>query len=96
MRPVKCHREGTAFYDAGNYKEAIDKFLQASHLYEEVGDFFDASYTLLKAAECNFLLKDYEAAAKRFLETAGKASKRGYDRLELCALEYTIDCHRAT
>jgi len=96
VHSVKRHREGTAFYDAGNYKEAIDRFLQASHLYEEVGDFFDASYALLKAAECSFFLKDYETAVKRFLKTAEKASKRGYDRLELCALEYAIDCHRAT
>jgi hypothetical protein len=43
--PVKTHREETALYDSGNYKEATDKFLQASQLYEKVGDFFDASYT---------------------------------------------------
>ena len=95
VNSVKRHREGTVLYDAGNYKEAIDRFLQASQLYEKVGDFFDASYTLLKAAECSLLLKDYETAVKRFLETAEKASRRGYDRLELCALEYSDDCHRA-
>ena len=52
--PIKTHREGTAPYDSGNYKEAIDKFLQASILYGKVGDFFDSSYTLFKAAECSF------------------------------------------
>jgi len=52
--PIKTHREGTALYDSANYKEAIDKFLQASQLYGKVGDFFDSSYTLFKAAECSF------------------------------------------
>jgi hypothetical protein len=27
--PIKNHREGTALYDAGNYKEALDKFSRA-------------------------------------------------------------------
>jgi hypothetical protein len=55
--PVKTHRDGTALYDAGNCEGAIDKFLQASQLYERVGDFFDSSYVLFKAAECSFFLK---------------------------------------
>ena len=55
--PVKTHRDGTALYDSGIYEGAIDKFLQAYQSYEKVGDFFDASYVLFKAAECSFFLK---------------------------------------
>jgi tetratricopeptide (TPR) repeat protein len=93
--PIKTHREGTALYDSGNYKEALDKFLQASQSYEKVGDFFDASYTLFKAAECSFLLKDYQTAVERFLEAADKMLERGYDRFGLGALEYANDCYKA-
>jgi tetratricopeptide (TPR) repeat protein len=93
--PIKTHREGTALYDGGNYKEAIDKFLQASQLYEKVGDFFDASYALFKAAECSFFLKNYEIATERFLKAADIASDRGYDRFRLGALEYAQDCYKA-
>jgi tetratricopeptide (TPR) repeat protein len=93
--PIKTHREGTALYDGGNYKEAIDKFLQASQLYEKVGDFSGSSYTLFKAAECSFLLKDYQTAVERFLEAADKMLERGYDRFGLGALEYANDCYKA-
>jgi tetratricopeptide (TPR) repeat protein len=94
--PVKTHREGTAYYDAGNYKEAKDKFLQASYLYEKVQDFFDAYYTLFKAAECSFFLGNYETAIERFLEAADKAFKKGFDRFGLGALEYALDCYKAS
>ena len=93
--PIKTHREGTALYDNENYKEALDKFLQASQLYRKVGDFFDSSYTLFKAAECSFLLEDYPKAVERFLEAADKMLERGYDRLALGSLEYANDCYRA-
>jgi tetratricopeptide (TPR) repeat protein len=93
--PIKTHREGTALYDSGNYNEAIDKFLQASQLYEKVGDFFDSSYTLFKAAECSFLLKDYQTAVERFLEAADNMLERGFDRFGLGALEYAKDCYKA-
>jgi tetratricopeptide (TPR) repeat protein len=93
--PIKAHREGTALYDSRNYKEATDKFLQASQLYERVGDFFDASYTLFKAAECSFLLKDYQTATERFLEAADKMLAKGFDRFGLEALEYANDCYKA-
>ena len=92
---VKTHRDGTALYDSGNYEGAIDKFLQASKLYEKVGDFFDASYVLFKAAECSFFLKDYEIAKERFLKAADMALERGYDRFRLGALEYAQDCFKA-
>jgi tetratricopeptide (TPR) repeat protein len=93
--PIKTHREGTALYDSRKYKEAIDKFLEASQLYEKVGDFFDASYTLFKAAECSFLLKDYQTAEERFIEAANKMLEKGYDRFGLGALEYANDCYKA-
>jgi len=93
--PIKIHREGTALYDSGKYKEAIDKFLQASQLYEKMGNFFDASYTLFKAAECNFLMKDYKTAIERFLKAADIALEKGYDRFGLGALEYARDSYKA-
>jgi len=93
--PVKLHREGTGLYDSGKYKEAIDKFLEASRLYEKVGNFFDASYTLFKAAECNFLLKDYDTAIERFMKSADIALEKGYDRFGFGALEYALDCYKA-
>jgi tetratricopeptide (TPR) repeat protein len=92
---VKIHREGTALCDSGDYRAAIDKFLLASQLYGKVGDFFDSSYTLFKAAECSFFLKDYETAIGRFLEAADKMFERGFDRFGLSALEYANDCYKA-
>ena len=93
--PVKLHREGTALYDTGNYREAIDKFLEASKLYEKIQNFFDASYTLYKAAECTYLLKEYGTATERFLKAADLAFKRGFDRFGISALEYAHDCYKA-
>jgi tetratricopeptide (TPR) repeat protein len=93
---VKVHREGTALCDSGNYKAASDKFLKASKLYENVGDFFDSAYTLFKAAECSFFLKDYDTATEWFLEAADKMFERGFDRFALGALEYANDCYKAT
>jgi len=93
--PVKIHREGTALSDSAKYKEAIDKFLQASQLYEKNGNFFDASYTLFKAAECSFFLKDYKTAIERFLKAADIALEKGYDRFGLGSLEYARDCYKA-
>jgi len=93
--PLKIHREGLALYDAGKYNEAIDKFLHASQLYEKLGNFFDASYMLFKAAECNFLRKEYETAIERFSKSADMALGKGYDRFGLGALEYARDCYRA-
>jgi tetratricopeptide (TPR) repeat protein len=93
--PIRIHREGTALYDSANYKRAIDKFLQASQLYEKLGDYFDSSYTLFKAAECSYVLKDCQTALERFLEAADKMLEKGYDRFGLCALEYANDCYKA-
>jgi len=94
--PIKLHREGTALCDLGKHEEAVDKFLKASEIYEKTGNHFDASYTLFKAAECNYLLKDYSTAIERFLKSADLAFKKGYDRFGLSALEYVLDCYKAT
>ena len=94
--PIKIHREGTALSDVGKHEEAMEKFLRASELYEKASNFFDASYVLFKAAECNYILKDYSDATERFLEAADLAFKVGYDRFGLSALEYALDCYKAT
>jgi len=73
----------------------MEKFLEASGLYEKMGNFFDSSYMLFKAAECNFFLKDYENAIKRFMKAAEMALEKGYDRFGLGALEYALDCYKA-
>lgn len=93
--PIKTHREGTALSDVGKHKEAMEKFLRASELYEKAKNFFDASYALFKAAECNYLLKDYDNARERFLQAADLAFKVGYDRFGLSALEYALDSYKA-
>jgi len=93
--PLKTHRDGTSLYDSGKYKEAMEKFLKASGLYEKLGNFFDASYMLFKAAECSFLLKDYKTAIERFMKSANISLKKGYDRFGLGALEYALDCYKA-
>jgi tetratricopeptide (TPR) repeat protein len=93
--PTRAHRQATALYDSGKYKEAIEDFLLASKLYEKVGNFFDSSYMLFKAAECSFFLKDYEIAIERFVKAADIATGKGYDRFGLGALEYAADCYKA-
>lgn len=93
--PLKTHREGTALYDEGKHKEAIEKFLKASELYKKIGNYFDASYTLFKAAECSYMQKDYETAIERFLKSADLALEKAFDRFALGALEYALDCYKA-
>lgn len=93
--PLKIHREGTGLCDSGKYKEAMEKFLEASGLYEKLGNFFDASYMLFKAAECSFFLEDYATAIERFMKSADIALEKGYDRFGLGALEYALDCYKA-
>jgi tetratricopeptide (TPR) repeat protein len=93
--PIKIHKEGTTLADVGKFEEASDKYLRASELYEKDKNFFDASYTLFKAAECNFQMKDYDKAKERFLKSADLAFKMGYDRFGVSALEYALDCYKA-
>jgi tetratricopeptide (TPR) repeat protein len=91
---IKIHKEGTTLADVGKFEEASKKYLRASELYEKAKNFFDASYALFKAAECNFQLKDYDEAKERFLKSADLAFKMGYDRFGVSALEYAVDCYR--
>ena len=93
--PIKIHREGTALSDTGKHDEAKEKFLEASELYEKAGNVFDASYTLYKAAECSYILKDYDTASERFLKAAELSFEKGYDRFGVSALEYALDCYKA-
>lgn len=93
--PIKIHREGTALADVGKFEEATEKYLRASELYEKDKNFFDASYTLFKAAECNYQMKEYAKAKERFLKSADLAFKKGYDRFGVSALEYALDCYKA-
>jgi hypothetical protein len=41
-------------------------------------------------------LKDYGTASERFLEAADLAFEVSYDRFGLSALEYVLDCYKAT
>ncbi len=93
--PIKIHKEGTALSDAGKNEEALERFLEASQLYEDAGNVFDASYTLYKAAECSYMLKDYNTAGERFLKAAKLSFEKGYDRFGVSALEYALDCYKA-
>jgi len=93
--PLKIHREGTALCDEGKYREAVEKFLKASELYKKIGNYFDASYTLFKAAECSYMQKDYEPAIERFLKSADLALEKAFNRFALSALEYALDCYKA-
>jgi len=93
--PIKTHREGTSLYDEGKYKEAMKKFFKASELYKKFGNYFDASYTLFKAAECSYIQKDYETAKEHFLKSADLALEKAFDRFALGALEYALDCYKA-
>ena len=93
--PLKLHKEGTTLADKGEFKEATEKFLKASELYSKLGNFFDASYMIFKAGECNFMLKEYKLAAERFLKSADIAFEKGFDRFGVGALEYARDCYKA-
>ena len=93
--PIKLHREGTALSDVGKYEEAIEKFYRAYEVYEKTRNLFDAAYTLFKAAECSYFLKDYKTAVKRFLKSADIAFNVGYDRFAVSALEYARDGYKA-
>jgi tetratricopeptide (TPR) repeat protein len=93
--PIKLHKEGTTLADAGKFKDATEKYLRASELYEKDKNYFDSSYALFKAAECNYQLKDYDKAKERFLKAADLAFKMGYDRFGVSALEYARDCYKA-
>jgi tetratricopeptide (TPR) repeat protein len=92
--PIKIHKEGTTLADVGKFEEASEKYLHASELYKKAKNFFDASYVLFKAAECNFQLRDYDEAKERFLKSAELAFEMGYNRFGVSALEYALDCYK--
>jgi len=93
--PVKLHKDGNTLYELGKYKEAKEKFLRASELYQKANNFFDATSMLYKAGECDYVLKDYETALEHFMKSADLSFQKGFDRFGLSALEYVRDCHKA-
>lgn len=93
--PVKLHKDANTLYEIGKYKEALEKFLQASELYRKANNFFDATSMLYKAGESAYMLKDYETALEYFQESAELSFNKGFDRFGVSALEYARDCHKA-
>jgi len=93
--PVKLHKDANTLYETGKYKEAMEKFLQASELYHKVNNFFDATSMLFKAGECAYMLKDYETAVEHFQKSADLSFNKGFDRFGVSALEYARDGYKA-
>jgi len=93
--PVKLHKDANTLYEIGKYKEALEKFLQASELYRKANNFFDATSMLYKAGESAYMLKDYETALEYFQESAELSFNKGFDRFGVSALEYVRDCYKA-
>jgi tetratricopeptide (TPR) repeat protein len=93
--PIKLHKDANVLYETDKFKEAAEKFLRSAELYEKKGNFFDASNMMFKAAECSFMLKDYETAIERFNESAETAFKKGFDRFGVSGLEYALDAYKA-
>ncbi len=93
--PVKLHKDANTLYEIGKYKEALEKFLQASELYRKANNFFDATSMLYKAGESAYMLKDYETALEHFLKSAELSFNKGFDRFGVSALEYARDCYKA-
>lgn len=93
--PVKLHKDANTLYETGKYKEAMEKFLQASELYRKANNFFDATSMLFKAGECAYMLKDYESAVDYFTNSAELSFNKGFDRFGVSALEYARDCYNA-
>lgn len=92
--PIKLHKQGNLLFETGKYKEAAEKFVESSELYEKRGNFFDASNMLFKAGECSFVLKDFETAIKLFNKSAEISLQKGYDRFAVSALEYALDSYK--
>jgi tetratricopeptide (TPR) repeat protein len=93
--PVKLHKDANTLYDLGKYKEAMEKFLRASELYNKANNFFDSTSMLYKAGECGYMLKDYEKAVEYFQKSADLSFSKGFDRFGVSALEYVRDCYSA-
>lgn len=93
--PVKLHKNGNTLYELGKYEEARENFIRASELYQKANNYFDAAYSLFKAGECAFMLKDYEKAVEYFLKSADLSFSKGFERFGVSALEYARDCYKA-
>jgi tetratricopeptide (TPR) repeat protein len=93
--PVKMHKEATALYEAGKIKEAQEIFLKTADLYYERQNYFDSTSMLYKAGECEYALKNYEAAVEHFMKSAELSFQKGFDRFGVSALEYVRDCYKA-
>jgi tetratricopeptide (TPR) repeat protein len=93
--PIKLHKGGNELSESGKYEEAKDNFLRASELYKKSNNFFDSAYSLFKAGECAYMLKDYKMALEHFQKSADLSFEKGFDRFGVSALEYTRDCYKA-
>jgi tetratricopeptide (TPR) repeat protein len=93
--PVKMHKEATALFEAGKLKEAQEIFLKTADLYYKGQNYFDSTSMLYKAGECEYALKNYEAAVEHFLKSAELSFQKGFDRFGVSALEYVRDCYTA-
>jgi tetratricopeptide (TPR) repeat protein len=93
--PVKMHKEANALYETGKLKEAQEIFLKTADLYYKGQNYFDSTSMLYKAGECEYALKNYEAAVEHFLKSAELSFQKGFDRFGVSALEYARDCYTA-
>jgi tetratricopeptide (TPR) repeat protein len=93
--PVKMHREGISFFEAGKYKEAREIFLRTAELYHKVQNYFDSASMLYRAGEAAFALKEFENAVESFQKSAELSFQKGFDRYGVSALEYARDAYKA-
>jgi len=93
--PVRMHKEGNTFFEAGKHKEAEEIFLKAAELYRKVQNFFDSTSMYYKAGECAYALKEYERAIEHFTKSAELSFQKGFDRFGVSALEYARDGFKA-
>jgi tetratricopeptide (TPR) repeat protein len=93
--PIKLHKDANGLYELGKYEEAQENFLRASELYKKANNFFDSAYSLFKASECAYMLKEYDWALEHFLKSADLSFEKGFDRFGVSALEYARDCYKA-
>jgi tetratricopeptide (TPR) repeat protein len=93
--PVKMHKDANNLMDSGKYEEARAMFLRTAELYRKSQNYFDSTTMLYKAGECEFALKNYEAAVENFMKSADLSFQKGFDRFGVSALDYAKDCYNA-
>jgi len=93
--PVKMHKDANNLMDSGKYEEARGMFLRTAELYRKSQNYFDSTTMLYKAGECDFALKNYEAAVENFMKSADLSFQKGFDRFGVSALDYAKDCYTA-